>query len=205
MDAEVGEAVVQLRTAPLTAVLVVASAAWVKGPLFVVAAATRDVARRRRLPLYALITLAALGLTSFVTDLLKDVFGRARPPYGDDPVHAVVDIPTSASFPSGHASTAFAAAVALAVLVPRWRRPALAVAMLVGFSRVYLGVHYALDVLAGALLGAAIGYVVACAGQRLLRGRDYDDVPVSLEGSAISYGRPGVPPSATSRRPSGPE
>jgi undecaprenyl-diphosphatase len=168
MDAEVGEAVVQLRTAPLTAVLVVASAAWVKGPLFVVAAAVRDVAHRRMLPLYALVTLVALGVTSLATEQLKQVFDRARPPYGADPVTAVVDIPTSASFPSGHASTSFAAAVALAVLVPKWRVPALLLAALVGFSRIYLGVHYTLDVVAGAVLGAAIGYVIARAAQRLL-------------------------------------
>ena len=45
-DAEVGEAVAQLRTDSLTAVLVVASAAWVKGPLFVGAAALRDFTQR---------------------------------------------------------------------------------------------------------------------------------------------------------------
>jgi undecaprenyl-diphosphatase len=171
MDAEVGEAVIQLRSAPLTAVLVVASAAWVKGPLFVLAAAVLDVAHRRLLPLYALITLVALGLTSLITDELKRAFDRPRPPYGEDRVHALVEIPTNASFPSGHASTSFATAVALAVLVPKWRWPALAVAALVGFSRIYLGVHYTLDVLAGALLGAAIGYVVAKAGRRLLTDR----------------------------------
>src|SRR3712207_4516217 len=101
MDAEVGEAVIQLRSAPLTAVLVVASAAWVKGPLFVAAAALRDFSHRRMLPLYAAVTLVALGLTSLVTDLLKQLFDRARPPYGEDQIHALVDIPTSASFPSG--------------------------------------------------------------------------------------------------------
>ena len=168
MDAEVGEAVIQLRTAPLTAVLVVASAAWVKGPLFVVAAAVRDVAHRRMLPLYAFITLVALGLTSLVTDQLKQLFDRPRPPYGEDSIPSLVDIPTSASFPSGHASTSFAAAVALAVLVPKWRVPALGLAALVAFSRVYLGVHYTLDVLAGALLGAVIGLAVARAAQRWL-------------------------------------
>ena len=168
MDAEVGEAVIQLRSAPLTAVLVVASAAWVKGPLFVVAAAVRDVAHRRMLPLYALVTMVALGLTSVITDLLKQAFDRARPPYGEDPVSAVVDIPTSASFPSGHASTAFAAAVALSILVPKWRRPALALAAIVAFSRIYLGVHFTFDVLAGALLGTLIGAAIALVARRLV-------------------------------------
>ena len=186
MDAEVGEAVVQLRFAPLTAVLVVASAAWVKGPLFVAAAAARDLRERRLLPLYAGVTLAALLLTSLVTDLLKQAFDRARPPFGSDPVSPLVDIPTSASFPSGHASTSFAAAVALGILIPRFRVPALALAALVGFSRIYLGVHYAFDVLVGALLGAAIGYVVARAGRALIRRRAQAGAPVSSVVSGIS-------------------
>ena len=166
-----GEAVIQLRSGPLTAVLVLASAAWVKGPLFVAFAALRDLTHRRLVPLYALITLAALAVASVVTESLKEVFARPRPPYGEDRIAPLVDIPSSASFPSGHASGSFAAAVALAVLVPRWRRPALALAALVAFSRVYLGVHYALDVLVGSLLGAAIGFAVARAGQRFVLAR----------------------------------
>jgi membrane-associated phospholipid phosphatase len=161
MDAEVGEAVVQLRSAPLTALLVVVSAAWVKGPLFAAAAAWRDVREHHLVPFYALATVAAFGLTSLVTDLLKETFDRARPPFGDDPVTPAVSVPESASFPSGHSSTAFAAAVALSVLVPKWRVPALCLAALVGFSRIYLGVHYMLDVLAGAALGTLIGFCVA--------------------------------------------
>jgi undecaprenyl-diphosphatase len=177
MDAEVGEAVIQLRSSPLTAVLVVASAAWVKGPLFVAAAALRDFRLRRMLPVYALVTAVAFGLTSVVTDVLKGTFERPRPPFGEDRISPLVEIPTSASFPSGHASTSFAAAVAISVLVPRWRWPALGLAALVGFSRVYLGVHYTLDVLVGALLGAVIGFVVARAAQRLLGHRCADCPP----------------------------
>jgi undecaprenyl-diphosphatase len=167
MDAEVGEAVIQLRWSPLTAVLVVASAAWVKGPLFVLAAAVRDATQRRLLPLYAGTTLVAFLLTSLVTDLLKDVFERPRPPFGEDRIQPLVSLPSSESFPSGHSSTSFAAAVALGILVPKWRWPALGIAALVAFSRVYLGVHYTLDVLAGALLGAAIGWAVARLAQRI--------------------------------------
>jgi membrane-associated phospholipid phosphatase len=74
------------------------------------------------------------------------------------PLIAVVGaVPGSASFPSGHAATAFAAAVAVGVLYPRIRTPLLALAATVALSRVYLGVHFATDVLAGSVLGAAIG------------------------------------------------
>jgi undecaprenyl-diphosphatase len=61
------------------------------------------------------------------------------------------------SFPSGHAATAFAGAVSLSYL---WRRGAplfLLLAAAIAFSRVYLGVHYPGDVLAGAALGSVVG------------------------------------------------
>lgn len=57
--------------------------------------------------------------------------------------------------------TAFAAAAAVAVLAPRIRWPVLALAALIGFSRVYLGVHFWLDVLVGSVLGLVIGVAFA--------------------------------------------
>jgi undecaprenyl-diphosphatase len=67
----------------------------------------------------------------------------------------------SHSFPSLHASVAFgfAAAVALATGRLYWAFPALALALLVAWSRVYLGLHYPSDVLAGALVGAASAWL----------------------------------------------
>ena len=73
--------------------------------------------------------------------------------------------------PSGHAATAAAGAVALGMLVPRARLAAYALALAICVSRVYLGVHFAGDVVAGALLGATIAAVVVDAGRRLLGSR----------------------------------
>jgi undecaprenyl-diphosphatase len=167
VDAEAVEAVSALRWEPLTAVFVTASAGVVKGPLFLLAAGARDVAQRRLLPIHFAAVALAFMLATLTTSWLKELFDRPRPPDDADPVTSLVELPTSASFPSGHASTAFAAAVALSVLVPRWRVPALAVAALVAFSRVYLGVHFWLDVIVGALLGAAFGWIVARSALRL--------------------------------------
>ena len=57
--------------------------------------------------------------------------------------------------------TAFAVAGAVALLAPRLRWPVLGLAAVIAFSRVYLGVHFWIDVLAGAVLGIAVGLCVA--------------------------------------------
>jgi membrane-associated phospholipid phosphatase len=154
LDRELAGEVEDVRWGPLTAVFVVLSAWWVKSLVFIGAGAVDDLRRRvlRAAPLIAI----AFGLSSLVSTVVKALVDRPRPTF--DPL---VDLPASASFPSGHATTAFAAAVACAVLIPRLKWPALTLATLVAVSRVYLGVHYVFDVVAGALLGTAVGLAVA--------------------------------------------
>lgn len=151
---QAGEA---LRWQPLTAVFLLASAWWVKWPLFAAIGAARDIASRRLLPVAGLAALAAAALAGLAVSVLKDAAGRPRPPLGDSGIQALGSIPDSTSFPSGHAATAFAAAVAVGLVCRRLRTPLLALAAAVALSRVYLGVHYWSDVLAGSLLGALIG------------------------------------------------
>jgi membrane-associated phospholipid phosphatase len=67
------------------------------------------------------------------------------------------------SFPSAHATTSFTAARAYRTLAPGWAL--YSVATLMALTRPYLGVHYPSDVLAGALLGMAIGSLARCGGQ----------------------------------------
>lgn len=86
---------------------------------------------------------------------LQALFGRARPD-----VPTLVARPHSHSFPSGHAATSFACATVLGALEPRLRVPAYVLAALIAFSRLYVGVHYPLDVLAGAVWGIAVGAAV---------------------------------------------
>ena len=65
------------------------------------------------------------------------------------------------SFPSGHTAIAFAAGTMWAAIIPKMRWVFFAVAGLVGFSRVYLGVHFPFDVLYGAVLGTVVSVYVA--------------------------------------------
>lgn len=103
----------------------------------------RGGARGRALALVALglVVLSDQGSAS----LLKPLFGRPRP-------HS--ELP---GFPSSHASNLFAQATLFSWAYPRLTAALFAIASVVGFSRVYLGKHYPLDVLGGALFGAACG------------------------------------------------
>lgn len=160
LDQEAIRSTTAVRWEPATAVLTLISAWWVKGPLLVAAGWWADLRGRRLVPLIALAATAGFFIASALNALLKDLVDRDRPPaaIGFD---ALVGVPGSASFPSGHAMTAFATAAAVAVLAPRMRWPVLVLAALIGFSRVYLGVHFWLDVLVGSVFGLLIG--AACA------------------------------------------
>ncbi len=164
-DSGLAEAFQGLRWAPLTSVFVLLSAWWVKSLVLCSLGAAGD-ALRRRPPLTALAAAGAFAAAALLTDLVKALAERPRPA-GD----VLVVVPGSYSFPSGHAATAFAAATVVALLHPRLRWPALGLAALVALSRVYLGVHYPLDVLAGALLGAVVGWAATRAVVRASRAR----------------------------------
>lgn len=111
--------------------------------------------RRRRA---ALRGLAALSATSTLTNLpAKLLAGRTRPDLAVVP-HArrLARLPASTSFPSGHAASAAAFATGAVLEWPALRWPLSVVAGAVAFSRVYTGVHYPGDVLAGAAIGAGL-------------------------------------------------
>lgn len=165
LDHVILENVQGVRWAPATALFVVASAWWVKGPLFVLLAGVGDAHARRKIPLTAACAAASLACACVVSAILKDAFDRARPEAADPSIVPAIATPSNASFPSGHAMTAFATAVVVGALHPRLRWPALALAALVALSRVYLGVHFALDVLVGAALGTAIALAVVWASR----------------------------------------
>jgi membrane-associated phospholipid phosphatase len=168
LDQDAVRATTALRWSPATAVLVLASAWWVKGPLLVGIGWCADLRERRLLPLIAGTATLSFALASWSNAVLKALVDRSRPPHAIG-VDAIGGVPVSPSFPSGHAMSAFAVASAIALLSPRLRWPMLGVAGLIAFSRVYLGVHFWLDVLVGALLGIAIGAGMALGARRLVR------------------------------------
>ena len=107
-------------------------------------------------------TLTALAFTAGETLILKDIVKRPRP-YVTYPDQIVLKtgIQGDYSFPSGHTSLAFSTATSLSLSFPKWYviAPSFLYAGAVGYSRMYLGVHYPSDVLAGAVLGAGTSYL----------------------------------------------
>jgi undecaprenyl-diphosphatase len=119
------------------------------------------VALTWRRPAILLMVVAADVAASLLSDLGKALIPRHRP-YE----HQLGPPSSTHSFPSGHAATSFACATVLAHYVPRLRVPLYALAALIAFSRVYNGMHYPTDVLAGAILGVLVGLAVLAVGRR---------------------------------------
>jgi len=101
-------------------------------------------------------TVVAVAIADTSAAGLKRVFDVERPSSHYAEPKTLVHAPVDGSFPSGHASTSFAAATVLTFARPRWAPAFFLLALAIGFSRVYVGVHYPLDVVGGAVLGILV-------------------------------------------------
>lgn len=124
------------------------------------AAVVYILARERKDGIRTVVFLVlAVAAGDLLSDSLKTVFMRARPCRAMEGVRLLVGCGPSYSFPSGHATNIFAAMVFLSLRYRRRYVPAfLLIAVLVSYSRVYVGVHYPLDVAGGAALGSALAF-----------------------------------------------
>ena len=93
--------------------------------------------------------------------ILKPFVGRLRPCVVDPTVDLLITRPNDFSFPSGHTGASFAATAALFAQKNRLWIPSLIISILIGFSRLYLYVHYPSDVIAGAFLGSMLGLLAS--------------------------------------------
>lgn len=104
------------------------------------------------------MTLAAFLLSTAFVHLIKRRVKRLRP-VAHTEVRFLAPVTKHGSFPSGHTATTFALATILAWHFPVWSVPVFLLAALIGYSRVYVGVHFLSDVLAAAVIGVVSGLI----------------------------------------------
>ena len=159
LDRAVDAAVTRAQTPLLNAVFYPLSSAADHSLLWLATAGVREATGKAR-PGTAVRLVTVLGVESALTNLaLKSVFGRIRPaldPALTGPLPWGLRRPVTSAFPSGHATAGFTAAVFLSRADPG--PPWYLIAGLVAFSRIYVRLHHASDVLGGAALGLAFGY-----------------------------------------------
>jgi undecaprenyl-diphosphatase len=119
----------------------------------------------RRPSLFVLV-VAADAIADLLAGRRKRVVHERRPPLRFPEPHALIAVPHSGSFPSGHAATSFACATVLAAFAPRLAPGFVVLACAIAFSRVYVGVHYPLDIVGGAALGVLVGLLLLAAYRR---------------------------------------
>lgn len=136
------------------------------GAIWLVAALAMLCSKKYRR--YGVMLLAGLILALLAGNIfLKNFFARPRPCWLDETVPLLIARPSDYSFPSGHTMAAAIGATVLTAADRRFGWAAIPLAVLIAFSRMYLYVHFPSDILAGALLGVAIGVLVLRVGRKI--------------------------------------
>lgn len=114
------------------------------------------------------ILFSVLFLNFLLNDIyLKNLIARPRPFVSFPQLQLMIAAPSSFSFPSGHASSAFASAYVLSGEFRKYSYPIYIFASIVAFSRIYLGVHYISDIAAGCLMGTICGIIILYADKKI--------------------------------------
>ena len=107
-----------------------------------------------------ILAVALVADVILCNGILKNLFARVRPCDVNTTIQLLIPHPKDFSFPSGHTAASFTAVTALFFAGEKklWK-PALALAVVIAFSRMYLYVHYPTDILGGILVGVCCGYI----------------------------------------------
>ena len=160
----------QLRSGALTALMTAYTSLGDHGVLWIGITLLLLLGRKTRRA--GVVGILALALGAAATNLtLKPLIERLRPFVADPSLLPLIVVSDMNSFPSGHTTAAFAAATGWYLALPetlRWRWTLFLSALLMGVSRLYVGVHYPTDVLAGTVIGIAAGFFANCIVKRAL-------------------------------------
>lgn len=141
--------------------------------LFVLIILAMLIFGRKKERVAAILVLIVLAIADSTVNLwLKHWIGRVRPCNVFPQVHLLAGCSHSGSFPSSHAANIFATGSVLTFLYRRAWFVWLAIALTVSFSRIYVGVHYPLDVLGGAVYGILLGVAVSIISRPIFRLQD---------------------------------
>jgi undecaprenyl-diphosphatase len=102
------------------------------------------------------LTILAVATADWLSVGLKALFDRERPQFRYPEPEPLLHSAHDGAFPSGHAATSFAGATILSYAFPKLASFFYVLAAAVAFSRVYVGVHYPLDIIGGAILGVLV-------------------------------------------------
>lgn len=123
------------------------------------------IPKTRKIGIVAMISFLLSVL--FGNILLKNLVARPRPFQVDPSISLIIDAPSEYSFPSGHTSSSFSTAFAIFFCHKGYGIPALCLAALIAFTRLYLYVHFPTDILGGLLLGFLCGVAAWWIGKKV--------------------------------------
>lgn len=143
------------------------------GAFWFVTAAILLLLHKRVGGFYKGITLAlSIGIVFLIENFLNWIFQRPRPPLTEEGVRQLVDLALSSSFPSGHAASSFAAMTVLVYFFSSAKYWAVPLAFLFAYSRLYVGMHFPLDSISGAVLGVLTGYATVYAADKFMQRKE---------------------------------
>lgn len=117
--------------------------------------------------LFVFLILGVILTDQISASLIKEWVGRLRPCKALEDINLLVNCGSGKSFPSSHATNTFGAAVLLYHFRKSWAYVVFGAATITSLSRVFVGVHYPIDITAGAILGCFIGYTLVLIQRKL--------------------------------------
>jgi undecaprenyl-diphosphatase len=114
---------------------------------------------KQRIYFFSLAVLPVILSRGIITEVIRFFYERPRPFLFFD-IQPLIDHASTGSFPSGHAAAFSALALAIFYLNRQWGRRFLALVLLMGLARIFVGVHWPSDILAGAAIGLLSAFLI---------------------------------------------